>query len=62
MTHELTLLGVLDGLEVVETVVEVAVEPRVPTAVRRVTRHDAHEVLRDRVDPSCALTGRTTKS
>jgi hypothetical protein len=62
MTRELTLLGVLDGLEVDEAVAEVAVRPRVPGGVRRVPRHGAREVLRDRLDPSCTLIGRTAKS
>jgi hypothetical protein len=62
MTHELALLGVLDGLEVDEAVTEVAVKSRVPAAVRRVARHGARGVLRDRMDPSCTLIGRTAKS
>ena len=62
MTHELTLLGVLDGLEVDEAVAEVAVKPRVPAGVRRVARHGAREVLRNPMDPSCTLIGRTAKS
>ena len=62
MTHELTPLGVLHGLEVDEAVAEVAVKPRVPAAVRRVVRHGAREVLRDRMDPSCTFIGRTAKS
>jgi hypothetical protein len=55
-------LGVLDGLEVDEAVAEVAVKPWVPAAMRRVARHGAREVLRDRMDPSCSLIGRTAKS
>jgi hypothetical protein len=62
MTHQLTLLGVLDGLEVDEVVAEVAVKPRVPAAVRRVARHGAREVLRDWMDPSCTFIGKTAKS
>jgi hypothetical protein len=63
-THELTLLGVLDGLSVHQVVSEMGMEPRVAASVKRLAAPSAREleILRDHIDPARTLIGRTAKS
>jgi hypothetical protein len=63
-THELTLLGVLDGLSVDHVVSEMGMKPRVAARVERLAPPSAREleILRDQIDPGRTLIGRTAKS
>ncbi|MGH7357688.1 MAG: CoA-transferase subunit beta [Candidatus Rokuibacteriota bacterium] len=63
-THELTLLGVLDGLGLDDVVGEMGVKPRVAAAVERLAPPTAREleILRDQIDPARTVIGRTAKS
>jgi glutaconate CoA-transferase, subunit B len=63
-THELTLLGVLDGLSVYHVLSGMGVKPRVAARVERLAPPSAREleILRDQIDPGRTLIGRTAKS
>lgn len=63
-THELTLLGVLDGLSVDHVVSEMGMKPRVAARVERLAPPSTREleILRDQIDPGRTLIGRTAKS
>jgi glutaconate CoA-transferase subunit B len=63
-THELTLLGVLEGLSPDEAVAELGVKPRVAARVERLAPPSAREteILRDHIDPGRTVIGRTAKS
>jgi glutaconate CoA-transferase, subunit B len=63
-THELTLLGVLEGLSVDRVVAELGLKPRVAAHVERLAPPSAREleILRDQIDPGRTLIGRTAKS
>jgi hypothetical protein len=64
VTHELTLLGILDGLSVEEVTAELSVKPRVAAHVERLAPPSAREleILRDEIDPARTIIGRTAKS
>jgi glutaconate CoA-transferase subunit B len=63
-SHELTLLGVLDGRNVDQVVAEMGLKPRVAAHVERLAPPSPREleILRDQIDPARALIGRTAKS
>jgi glutaconate CoA-transferase, subunit B len=63
-THELTLLGVLEGLSPDEVVAELGAKPRVAARVERLAPPSAREteILRDHIDPGRSVIGRTAKS
>jgi hypothetical protein len=63
-THELTLLGVLDGLSIDQVVSEMRLKPRVAGQVERLAPPTAREleILREHIDPGRAVIGRTAKS
>jgi glutaconate CoA-transferase subunit B len=63
-THELTLLGVLEGLSVDQVIAELGLKPRVAAHVERLAPPSAREleILRDQIDPGRTLIGRTAKS
>ncbi len=64
VSHELTLLGVLEGRSVDAVVAEMGVKPRVAAHVERLAPPSPREleILRDQIDPARALIGRTAKS
>jgi glutaconate CoA-transferase subunit B len=63
-THELTLLGVLDGLSADRVIAELGVKPCVAASVERLAPPSAREleILRTHIDPGRTLIGRTAKS
>jgi glutaconate CoA-transferase subunit B len=63
-THELTLLGVLDGLSVEGIIAELGVKARVGARVEHLAPPSGREleILRDHIDPGRSVIGRTAKS
>lgn len=63
-THELTLLGVLDGLSVEGVIAELGVKARVGARVEQLAPPSGREleILRDHIDPGRTVIGRTAKS
>jgi glutaconate CoA-transferase subunit B len=63
-THELTLLGVLEGLGVEGVIAEMSVKPRMGERVERLVPPSPREleILRDEIDPARTIIGRTAKS
>jgi len=63
-THELTLLAVLDGLNIDGVIGEMSVEPSVDARVERLSPPSARaiEFLRDHIAPGRTVIGRTAKS
>ena len=63
-THEMTQLGVLEGLSPDEAVAELGVKPRVAARVERLAPPSAREteILRDHIDPGRTVIGRTAKN
>jgi hypothetical protein len=60
----LTLLGILEGRSIDEVVAEMGLKPRVAAHVERLAPPSPREleILRDQVDPTRAVIGRTAKS
>jgi glutaconate CoA-transferase subunit B len=63
-THELTLLGVLEGFAVEAVTAEMGVKPRVAAHVERLAPPSARElgILSDEIDPTRSTIGRTARS
>jgi hypothetical protein len=61
--HELTMLGVLDGLGVDEVTAEMGLKPRLAARVERLAPPSAREleILRDQIDPGRTVLGRTAR-
>jgi glutaconate CoA-transferase subunit B len=62
-THRLLLLGVLDGLAVDAVVADLELTPLVAERVERLPPPTAHElrILREEIDPSRSIIGRTAR-
>jgi glutaconate CoA-transferase subunit B len=62
-TRELTLLGVLDGLDAADVVGEMGIRPRVAARVERLAPPTERElaILREEVDPSRSIIGKTAR-
>jgi glutaconate CoA-transferase subunit B len=64
VTHELTLRGVLDGLDVEDVIGEMGVKPRLAPRVERLAVPSGREleILRDHIDPGRTVIGRAATS